>query len=134
MKLLIDYTDYTRTIDFAINLHSSYDKSVIFHCYWNGPLNEKHLYSILSCYYFNVHKNKHKIILWLENNIPNQYNIEIEKYAEIKIFVLTTELHKTSFNTNFYYKRELSFYSDLVRYFLLYNYSFYFNIIMKMIV
>ena len=52
MKLLTNVTDYKETIDIARNLLEEYNKSVVFHCYWNGTLNEKHLYSILSCYYF----------------------------------------------------------------------------------
>ena len=124
MKLLINKTDYTETIELAVNLQGEYNKSVEFHSYWNGELNEKHLYSILSCYYFNVHKNKHKIILWLENNTPNQYNNEIEKYAEIKNFSLSDEINNTNFMpNNFYYNKSLSFYSDVVRYLLLYNYG-----------
>ena len=124
MKLLINTTDYTETINLALNLQGEYNKSVIFHCYWNGSLNEKHLYSILSCYYFNVYKNKHKIILWLENNSPNQYNTEIEKYAEIRYFSFRDEINNTNFiQYNFYYNKTLSFYSDVVRYLLLYNYG-----------
>lgn len=124
MKLLVSKTDYLETIDLAINLKGEYDKSVIFHCYWNGNLNEKHLYSILSCYYFNVYKNKHKIILWLENNISNDYNTEISKYAEIKYFSLDNKKNNIDFlNIDFYYNKELSFYSDVVRYILLYNYG-----------
>ena len=80
MKLLTNTINYEDTISIALNMNENYDKSVVFHCYWIGELNEKHFYSILSCYYFNVRNKKHKIILWLENNIPNSYNIEIEKY------------------------------------------------------
>lgn len=124
MKLLIDITDYTETINLAITLKGEYRKPVIFHCYWNGILNEKHLYSILSCYYFNVYKNKHKIILWLENNTPNEYNSEISKFAEIKYFSLENEKTNTCFiKNNFYYNKSLSYYSDVVRYLLLYNYG-----------
>ena len=75
MKLFTYNTNYNETINIAIKLKGEYNKSVIFHCYWNGQLNEKHLYSILSCYYFNVYNNKHKIILWLDNNTPNKYKI-----------------------------------------------------------
>jgi len=125
MKLLINTTDYNETINLAINFQEEYTKQVIFHCYWNGILNEKHLYSILSCYYFNVYKNKHKIILWLENNTSNEYNIEISKYAEIKYFSFSDEKCNTVFlaDNNFYYNTTLSFYSDVVRYLLLYNYG-----------
>ena len=124
MKLLTKHTNYVETITTAINLEGEYTKSVIFHCYWNGQLNEKHLYSILSCYYFNVHNNKHQIILWLENNTPNNINTEIEKYAEIRNFSFRDEKDNTLFiNTDFNYNRKLSFYSDVVRYLLLYNYG-----------
>jgi hypothetical protein len=124
MKLLVNSTDYEETIKIAQSLTGEYAKSVTFHCYWNGQLNEKHLYSILSCYYFNVYNNKHKIILWLENNTPNQYNTEIQRYAEIKEFSLKTEIDNTNFmKLNFYYNKELSFYADVVRYILLYNYG-----------
>lgn len=124
MKLLNSKTDYTETINLAINLQGEYCKSTIFHCYWRGDLNEKHLYSILSCYYFNVHKNKHKIILWLENNNPNKYNSEISKYSEIKYFSFIDEKKNTGFLKNYTFNfKEITFYSDFVRVLLLYNYG-----------
>jgi mannosyltransferase OCH1-like enzyme len=123
MKLLVNKTDYNETIKLAIDINQKYEKIVTFHCYWNGTLNEKHLYSIKSCYHFNG--KHHKIILWLENNIQNQYNEEIKKYAEVKYFSLNQEINNTIFmqNRHFYYNKTISFYSDLVRYLLLYNYG-----------
>jgi len=124
MKRLTTNIEYDNTINLAMDLKGEFDKSVVFHCYWNGSLNEKHFFSILSCYYFNVYKNKHKIILWLENNTPNIYNIEISKYAEIRNFSFNDEKKNTGFlENNFYYNKTLSFYSDVVRYLLLYNYG-----------
>ena len=134
MKLLTSNTDYVETIKLAYDLTGEYDKPVIFHCYWNGALTEKHIYSVLSCYYFNVLKNKHKIIVWLENNTPNQYNIEIAKYAEIRYFSLDNERNNTGFLKEGFYtpyriddaqyaSHFISFYSDVVRYLLLYNYG-----------
>jgi hypothetical protein len=105
----------------ATELNGQYDKPVIFHCYWYGNLNEKHLSSILSCYYFNVYNNKHKIILWLENNIPNEYNTYIEKYAEIRKFSFKDEIKPFKINTSHFIY--ISLYSDCVRTFLLYNYG-----------
>lgn len=81
MKLLALTTDYNDTIQMSKNLKGNYHDSVIFHCYWNGNLNEKHFYSILSCYYFNVFNNKHQIVLWLENNTPNHYNKNIARFV-----------------------------------------------------
>jgi hypothetical protein len=124
MKLLINKTDYTETINLATKLQGEYSKSVIFHCYWRGTLNEKHLYSILSCYYFNVYKNKHKIILWLENNTANEYNSEISKYAEIKDFSYSDEKTNTGFLENYEYNSKAdTHHSNFVRILLLYNYG-----------
>jgi len=125
MKLLINKTEYTETIDIALNLQGEYSKSVIFHCFWNGILNEKHLYSILSCYYFNVYRNKHTIILWLENNTPNKYNTEISEYAEIRDFSLSDEKSNTNFIENNYKCnfKDIRYYSDFIRNLLLYNYG-----------
>jgi hypothetical protein len=124
MKLLSKTIDYNETIKIASKLTGSYDKSITFHCYWHGNLNEKHLYSVLSCYYFNVLNRNHKIILWLENNTPNDINEEISKYCEIKQFSLQTEKENTNFiEKDFYYNKALSLYSDVVRYLLLYNYG-----------
>lgn len=123
MKLLTQSTNYAETLNISINLNESYDKPVIFHCYWNGTLNQKNLISILSCYYFNVYNNKHRIILWLENNIPNKYNKLIEPYAEIKYFSLSEEINNSKIKGKINYSKQLSYYSDVIRYFLLYNYG-----------
>ena len=124
MKRYYPNAEYTETIEIALGLTDKYSKSVLFHFYWNGNLNEKHFYSILSCYYFNVYQNKHRIILWLENNHPNQYNQEIEKYAEIRYFSLHDEKKNTGFLETYDYAfGDLSHYSDIVRYLLLYNYG-----------
>jgi hypothetical protein len=124
MKLLSKTTNYNETIEIATNLDGNYNKPVIFHCYWKGELNDKHLYSVLSCYYFNVFRNKHKIILWLENNTPNNVNIEISKYCEIKRFCLDIEKENSGFLKDYDYNyRGIQFYSDFIRVLLLYNYG-----------
>lgn len=121
MKLLVNKTDYDETIQLAKDINQKYDKTVTFHCYWNGILNEKHLHSIKSCKYFN---DKHRIILWLENNIPNQFNEEISKYTEIKYFSFIDEKKGILDDYNrFYEKSTVTFYSDVVRSLLLYNYG-----------
>jgi hypothetical protein len=124
MRLLTNQTDYTETINIALDLKGEYNKPVIFHCYWYGNLNEKHLYSVLSCYYFNVYRNKHRIILWLENNTINEYNIEISKYAEIRDFSLQDEKINTGFLSTYNYNfKGIPYYSDFIRTVLLYNYG-----------
>ena len=105
---------------------TKYEEPIIWHSYWNGDLNEKHLICIRSCYYFNVlgYKNR-KIILWLEKNIPNHYNQEIKKYAEIKEFNYDREIKDTiCASQKFYLNREnLPFYSDFIRTLLLLKYG-----------
>lgn len=125
MKLFSKIYDYNVTIPLANDLSGNYDKNVIYHCYWNGKLNDKHLISIKSCYYFNIKDRQNKkIILWVENNIPNDINEEITKYCEIKLFSLQEEIENTHFiEKNFYFNKAISFYSDVVRYLLLYNYG-----------
>ena len=127
MKHLTNEINYDSTIELA-NIIEKYDKTVIFHCYWTGVLNEKHLISIKSCYYFNIYNddnnNNHKIILWVENTTQNLYYEEIKKYAEIKHFSLQNEKNETFLqNNNFYFNTTPSFYSDVVRYLLLYKYG-----------
>lgn len=43
MKVLTEIVDYNDTINIAKQLNGYYNKSVYFHCYWNGNLNKKHL-------------------------------------------------------------------------------------------
>jgi len=123
MKLLTQHTNYDETIQLALNMKENYSKKVLFHCYWYGSLNQKHLYSIKSCYFFNVYKNKHKIILWLENNQVNKYNEEIEKFAEIRYFDLKKEKNGTFLHTYSCNFTNITYYSDFIRTLLLYKYG-----------
>ncbi len=126
MRLLIEKNiSNEKKIELSNNLTGTYDKEVNYFCYWSGNLNEKHYVSIKSCYYFNIlNKSNRKIILYLENNIPNEYNDKISKIAEIKNFEYHSEIKNTIFEkNNFYINFTSSFYSDVVRYLLLYKYG-----------
>ena len=131
MKLFTEKTSYDDTIIYAKQLTGTYDSPVTFHCYWNttrnGGLSEKHLYSILSCWYFNVRNNKHKIILWLENTELNEYAEQIKKYAEIKYFDITEQTQETFLEGYVFKYREkrpgVKYYSDYIRQVLLYNFG-----------
>ncbi len=130
MKLLLDIIssketdDYDKTITIAKNLSGEYKQSVIFHVYWKGNLTLHHLMSITSCYYFNVKTNpQNKIILWIEDNIPNEYNDEISKYAEIKKFSLKDEIKGTILEfDNTFFPNSVRL-SNLIRTILLYKYG-----------
>lgn len=130
MNILFNTTDYAQTIRAANELNGQYDNSVIFHCYWNGDLNEKHLHSILSCYFFNVLRNKHSIILWVENNCHNAFSDEIKKYAEIRPFSLNDHIRNVNAATpiipecaEFYFENNITYYSDFVRVLLLFQFG-----------
>jgi hypothetical protein len=124
MKYLVDTMDYNETIKMATNLQGNYNKKVIFHAYWNGDLNEKHFYSILSCYFFNVYDRNHEIILWLENNKPNNINKEISKYCEIKNFSIDNEVKNTFLeDETIKYVGGLTEKANFYRMVLLYNYG-----------
>jgi len=130
MEVLSHSNDFNETIKLAQDLSGYYDNSheIIFHCYWNGNLNEKHLLSIKSCYYFNIlNRTNRRIILWIENvkNKRDDYIYqEILKYVEIKNFNLKDELKDTFLeNVSFNYNPIISFFSDIVRYLLLYKYG-----------
>lgn len=118
--------DEHELVNYARNLRGEYNDPVTFIAYWNGNLNRKHLYSIKSCYYFNIlHKTNRKIILWLENNVPNEYNQEISKYAEIEKLNFHEEVNGTFMQDikRFMKNQGLSYYADIVRSVLLYNYG-----------
>ena len=115
---------HENTIHLANELNGVYDKSVTFHCFWKGNLTEKQLYSIYSCYFFNVFNKQHKIILWLENNTPNDFNERISKYCEIKQFSLQHEQNESEICKDYHFNFQgVAWYSDIVRYLLLYNYG-----------
>jgi hypothetical protein len=124
MKLLTQDTDYNSTINLAqkLKLVENFNSQVNFHCYWNGNLNLKHLYSILSFNYF--HPN-HKIILWLEHSEPNKYFNIIQNYVDIKYFDINKEILGTFLqDINLNYRTDsITHYSDCVRTILLYKYG-----------
>jgi len=124
MKLLINETDYDKTIGLAKELNGSYDKPVIFHAYWNGTLNEKHFMSVKSCWHFNVKNySNRKIILWLENNLSNEWNEKISEFVEIQLFNVTDESRNTLMEHINHNIHHIPFYADMIRTLLLYKYG-----------
>ncbi|MDQ2104061.1 glycosyltransferase [Azospirillum isscasi] len=97
---------------------------IIFHGYWNGTLNEKHLISVKSCYLFNVRGGKNKIVIWTQNCDDNAYLDEIRQYAEVRAFSERDECRGTFLDGHEFGRSiDASFYSDIVRYILLYKYG-----------
>lgn len=124
MRLLCNTTDYAQTIEIAKGLSGTYDGDVTFHSFWNGVFSEKHYMSIRSCYHFNVSgRTNRKIIVWVEKNIPNEWNDRISKYADIRVFNYTEERKDTPMSDVNKFNPSPSFYSDVVRYTLLYKYG-----------
>lgn len=127
MKVFSPVHDIDTEMDAAKNLTGEYDKPVIFHCYWDGDLNEKHIMSLRSCYLFNVRDrpSDRKIIIWTTTIKEGPIYDEAKQYAEIKLFdfdkeVIGTAMEKFDFSGA---NRNPSFFSDVIRYILLYKYG-----------
>jgi len=71
-----------------------YSGPILFHCFWYGTINEKHLQSIRSCYFWNVKGRPNRcIVLWLQQAlVSDQLRNEILKYAEIRDFAYDYEV------------------------------------------
>ena len=127
MKILFNTISYKDNIEIAKKIKGEFTDEVIFHCFWNGVLNEKHYISILSCYIFNVknHPNR-KIYLWTDEQInQNEWFERIAEICEIKLFNYEEEIKETFFEI---YKPKFSspaysYRTDLIRYILLYKYA-----------
>jgi glycosyl transferase-like sugar-binding protein len=119
--------NYDDTIPLAISLsHGVFNNPVTFVAYWKGSsLNDKHLAAIQSCYVTNVQNYNHRrIILWLHDNVPNDVNEKIKQFAEIRIYNETDVFKNTPFETRSFINDDRpAFYSDSVRYALLYTYG-----------
>jgi len=110
----------------AKNLTGAYDDPVIYHCFWNGKLNDKHFISILSCFHFNVWKRKNrKIILWTDSPFEdNEILRKISDFCEVKFFYFGEEIINTDIPSNIMFGNNVyPIYSDRIRYVLLYKYG-----------
>ncbi len=112
----------------AIDRAAVYADPVTFHCFWKGPikLNEKHLFSIKSCYHFNVKgRANRKIILWVQD-VPNCDTMnEIAKYAEIRTFNEPEEKQDTFLEGTeiVYFAHKIPEYVNFYRLLMLYKYG-----------
>jgi hypothetical protein len=126
MRLYTDTIAYNETIEMAKNLTGEYNEPVLYHCFWNGKLNEKHYISILSCFYFNVlNKTGRKIILWTNSPFEdNELLRVISQFCEVRYFDFLEELKDTDIPTSIINGNAVyPIYSDRIRYVLLYKYG-----------
>jgi hypothetical protein len=127
MRLYANTINYDETIKLTSQLDGVFNEEVIFHCFWNGKLNEKHYISILSCYYFNIkNKNDRKIILWGDLDFEkNEWYYKILQICDIKIFNFRYEIENTFFQKKQIVSKnnQYSYISDIIRYVLLYKYG-----------
>ena len=127
MRLLTNTITFKDNIEIAKQLKGEFNRKLIFHCFWNGILNEKHYVSILSCYILNVKDyDNRKIYLWTDDKfIENEWLEKISDICEIRIFNYEEEIKCTFFEI--YKPRSLntsySYQTDLIRYILLYKYT-----------
>jgi len=124
--------DYNATIQLARDLPLiTYNEDLMFHAFWSGPLNEKHVISIKSCYQFNIKgRSNRNIVLWVDVISNDPISDTIRRYAQIRQFDFNKERIETPFeNKHIHRNPNLSFYSDVVRYILLYKYGgFWFDL------
>jgi hypothetical protein len=126
MKLYTQTYNYQETIEMAKKLEGEYNDPLLFHCFWNGSLNIKHYFSVLSCFYFNiVNRENRKIILWTDSkHEDSDFLRSFNLFCEIRYFDFVEELKDSGLpnnllNGNPYY----SYVSDRIRHLLLYKYG-----------
>jgi hypothetical protein len=124
----------------AIELKKSYvhrgssHPSITYHAFWVGPVTEKQLLSIKSCYYFNVQNagesEDRSIILWTTNvsqALASPISAELQQFAEIRHFDTEEESKGTPFESKYEEQaghfHSAKFFSDVVRLILLYKYG-----------
>lgn len=115
--------------------NDGYDElHTIFHCYWYGLINEKHIFSIKSALY--TQKNC-EIWLWIDEctwnlNQNNKYLDEIKKLITIKKYSPVNELKNSPFSKmkkNFIVKNDLTLRADAFRVLILYKFpGIYFDL------
>ena len=134
MKVLIPRTKnnhYHKVTDISKKIcekysDESYSGKFLFHCYWHGELNEKHLSSIQSCYHYNcLGKPDREILVWVEKTTNDTILDQIQKYATVKHFDYDYEIKNTIFlNLPLDEKNVfLPYYADKIRCLLLYKYG-----------
>lgn len=118
--------EFESTLQLARNMPQvKYDSSLVFLCFWRGALNEKHLLSIQSCYITNVRNYlNRKIVLWIQDCPENDFKTQIANYAELRQWDHEEWIERfpAKKQCEVDYNRP-SFYSDFVRYSLLYEYG-----------
>jgi len=126
MRLYTDTHKYKETIEMANNLTGTYEDPVLYHCFWNGKLNEKHYISILSCFYFNVLNKPNRKIILLTNSPFEDNDIlrVISQFCEVRYFDFSEELKDTGISDEISKTNDVyQFKSDRIRYVLLYKYG-----------
>jgi len=114
------------SLDTALALEDKvYSQELIFHAYWTGELSEQHLISVTTCWYFNIKGRKNrKIVLWIQNCPDNVWKEKISEFVELREYDYEVEVVGTPFeNKEFYAIDRPAYFSDVIRYNLLYKYG-----------
>ena len=107
---------------------------LLFHAYWEGPLSEHAFISLVSCYYFNVATagvEGRRIIVWTDDvaaSSSGELGRLALRYVEFRQFDLLGEAQSTPMRRNMAASicmctRNPVYFTDTVRYILLYNYA-----------
>ena len=119
----------------------SYEGRLLFHSYWRGPLQEKHIVSIISCFYHHMRgphrlSTKRLIVLWTDQDGFHKTDPSlIEKLTELpnfemRLLNLTLETldgpldhMDDSLSVRAAQSQGVQYSSDMLRCILLYNYG-----------
>jgi len=116
----------------GLDARPSFPDPVTFHTFWEGRLDQKHVHSLRSCAHHHRGDN-YSIVLWLGEETVSDGLIKEEIHKlhpriEIRTFDLVAEMGRFGLSsflevTPRHTFRHVSFYADLVRSVLLYNYG-----------
>ena len=114
-----------------------YTEPLLFHAYWKGPLLEKHVTSVQSCWLHNMRddsvRSRRRIVVWTDDAGLHRTNASLlSQFAQLEgVELRLLDIHEEAKgspiqNSNVLHVSGatlLSFYSDVVRYALLHRYG-----------
>lgn len=88
--------DLVRTLPTENTTQGRFTEQVLFHAYWQGTLNDKHLFSIQSCWLTNIYQRENRsIILWVNHKVlsttPESLLNQFRPYSEIRYLNISKE-------------------------------------------
>ncbi len=127
-RLLSVFCGFEDSLALATELDDTpYTAPVIFHTFWKGRLNKKHVYSLASCLRHHKRSN-YSVILWVPGESMGSNDLIHQELTSLGIsirgFDCASEMERSGLSGIAEYRQDVvTFYSDFVRSLLLYNYG-----------